>query len=113
MRGRAENPAAPWRWRARSGRGPRFPSPRRRARPGGCGCSSGGAEVVVPDELVPLELRDAAPFEHDLAVHDDVAPVGDADRLVEVLLSHQDREAVLRLELLDLGDGVRDEDRGE
>jgi hypothetical protein len=46
-------------------------------------------------------------------VHDDVAAVGDADRLVEILLGHQHRQALPLLQLLDLGDGVRYEDRRE
>src|SRR6266850_4936957 len=71
------------------------------------------AKVVVLHERVLLELGDRSAFEHDLAVHDDVAAVGDANRLVEILLGHQHREAVALLELLDLGDGMRDQDRRE
>src|SRR5436190_7508669 len=70
------------------------------------------SQVVAFNELVLLELAHAA-LEHDLAVHDDVAAVGDADRLVEVLLGHQHGQAVALLQLLDLGDGVRNEDRRE
>ena len=40
-------------------------------------------------QIVLLERAHA--LEHDLAVHDDVAAVGDADRLVEVLLGHEHR----------------------
>ncbi len=40
------------------------------------------------------------------AVHDDIAAVGDADRLGEVLLRHQHGELVLVLELLDGVDGA-------
>ena len=44
---------------------------------------------------------------------DDIAAVGDLDRLVEVLLGHQHGQPVLVLELLDLGDHPADQDRGE
>src|SRR6267378_3932111 len=74
---------------------------------------SRGAKVVVLHERVLLELGDRSAFEHDLAVHDDVAAVGDADRLVEILLGHQHCEPVAFLQLPDLGDGMRDQDRRE
>src|SRR2546426_4279144 len=45
---------------------------------------------VVLHERVLLELGDRSAFEHDLAVHDDVAAVGDADRLVEILLGRSE-----------------------
>src|SRR5438552_8390291 len=48
---------------------------------------SSRAQVIAAHEFVLLERLHAA-LEHDLAVHDDVAAVGDADRLVEVLLGH-------------------------
>src|SRR5260370_20898043 len=41
---------------------------------------------------VLAQLLRAAPLELDLAVHDDVAAVGDLRRLVEVLLGHQRSE---------------------
>src|SRR5581483_9704778 len=65
-------------------------------------------QVVALDQRVLLQLGHRPALEHDLAVDDDVAAAGDADRLVEVLLGHEHRETVLVLQLLDLGDGVRD-----
>ena len=44
---------------------------------------------------------------------DDVAAVGDADRLGEILLGHQHGEPILFFQLLDLIDGAADQDRGE
>src|SRR6185436_6647979 len=61
------------------------------------------AEIIIFHQVVLLQLPHPA-LEHDLAVHDDVAAIGDADRLVEVLLRHQHRQAVFVLQLLDLGD---------
>src|SRR4029079_5158925 len=72
-----------------------------------------GAEIVVPDEIVLLELRHGPALEHDLAVDDDVAAVCDAYRLVEILLGHQYREPVALLQLPDLRDGMRHEYGGE
>src|SRR4051794_17506852 len=71
------------------------------------------AEVVALDQRILLELGHGAALEHDLAVDDDVAAVGDADRLVEVLLGHQHGQPVALLQLLDLGDRVGDQDGGE
>src|SRR6267143_5286165 len=71
------------------------------------------AKIVVLHERVLLELGDRSAFEHDLAVHDDVAAVGDADRLVEVLLRHQHREPVAFLQLPDLVDRMDHEDGRE
>src|SRR5438874_10465055 len=46
-------------------------------------------EIEFADQLVVVELVGAAALEGDLAVHDDIAAIGDADGLVEVLLGHQ------------------------
>src|SRR5258707_11506706 len=62
------------------------------------------SQIEFLDQLVVVELVDGASFERDLAVHDHVAAVGDAQRLREILLGHQDRELVAVLELLDLVD---------
>src|SRR5258706_8639759 len=79
--GRGHIPAARWPPGARKGQGRRGPSPRRTCRRGHL--SGSCAEVVAFNELILLELAHAT-LEHDFAVHDDVAAVGDADRLVEV-----------------------------
>src|SRR5450631_2546749 len=64
------------------------------------------AHVELVDELVVGELGARAALELDVAVDDDVAAVGDADGLVEVLLRHEDREAAAFLEAADLVDGA-------
>src|ERR1700720_1706866 len=61
-------------------------------------------QIEFADELVVVELVGGAAFEGDLAVDDDVAAVGDADGLVEVLLGHQHGQLVAVLQLLDLLD---------
>src|SRR4029450_7182276 len=71
------------------------------------------AQIVLLHELVLTQLVGATPLELDLAVHDDVAAVGDLGGLVEVLLGHQHGETPLVLHLLDLGDHPGDEDRGQ
>ena len=50
-------------------------------------------------------------MECDLAVHDDIAAVGNAERLGEVLLGHQHGQIEPVLELLDLVDGAAHQDR--
>src|SRR5262245_50561432 len=47
------------------------------------------AHVQLVDQLVVREVLARAALVFDLPVHDHVAPVGDADRLVEVLLGHE------------------------
>src|SRR5712671_7362315 len=46
-------------------------------------------QIKPLDQIVVVELFGRAALERDLAVHDDVAAVGDAQRLREVLLRHQ------------------------
>src|SRR5579864_2769922 len=79
------------------------------------GCRPGRAgsepEVEFPDELVVVELVGGAAFEGDLAMDDDIAAVGDPDRLGEVLLGHEHAQAIAVLELLDLLDGAPDQER--
>src|SRR5947207_5943432 len=70
-------------------------------------------QVKLADELVVVELVGVAAFEGDLAVHDDVAAIGDADRLVEILFGHQDGQLEAVLQLLDLVDRAVDQDRRE
>jgi hypothetical protein len=59
-------------------------------------------EIEFAHELVVVELFGGAALEGDLAVDDDVAAVGDADRLVEVLFGHQQGQLVAVLQLLHL-----------
>src|SRR5262245_41567779 len=67
---------------------------------------TGGAEIVVLHQRILLQLLHRAAVEHDLAMNHDVAAVGDADRLVEILLRHQDGQSVAALELADHVDGL-------
>ena len=62
--------------------------------------------VELADQLVVVEFVGRAALEGDLAVHDHIAAVGDADRLREILLGHQHRQLVVLLELLDGVDGA-------
>src|SRR5882672_8075110 len=71
------------------------------------------AHVQLVDQLVVREVLARAALVLDLAVHDHVAAVGDADRLVEVLLGHEDGEPVALLQLPDLVDGVDHQYRRE
>ena len=50
-------------------------------------------QIKFLDQIVVVELIHRAALECDLAVDDDVAAVGDADRLGEILLRHQDGQA--------------------
>src|SRR3974390_1530703 len=63
-------------------------------------------QIELTNEIVVVELVSGAAFESDLAVHDDVAAIGDADGLCKVLLGHQHGELVMLLELLDGVDGT-------
>src|SRR5215510_8968691 len=79
-------------------------------------CETGPLSVLQPqikllDQIVVVELLGRAALERDLAVHDDVAAIGDAQCLREVLLRHQHGELVALLELLDLLDRARDQHR--
>src|SRR5437588_3654498 len=70
-------------------------------------------QIEFADELVVVELVGGAAFEGDLAVDDDVAAIGNADGLDEVLLRHQHGQLVTVLQFLDLLDRALDENRGE
>src|SRR5262245_66644881 len=70
-------------------------------------------QIKLLDQIVVVELLGRAAFECDLAVHDDIAAVGDAQRLREVLLRHQHCELVALLELLDLLDHAGHQHRRE
>src|SRR3954454_3202458 len=71
------------------------------------------SEIQTLDQIVLRKLLARVPLELDAAVDDDVPAVGDADRLDEVLLRHQDGEPEAALQLLDLSDHLRDQERGE
>ena len=67
--------------------------------------SNGGclpAEIVALHKLVLLEFGRAATVKHDFAMDDDIAAVGDADCLVQILLSHEHGQAPAFLQLPDL-----------
>src|SRR3954447_19900760 len=70
-------------------------------------------QIELADELVVVQLRGRAAFERDLPVHDDIAAVGYAQCLREVLFRHQYGEVVALLELLDLVDGAADQHRSQ
>src|SRR5262245_29983982 len=70
-----------------------------------------GPEVEALHQLVVAKRVGVLALEHDLAVHDDVAAVGDTDRLLEVLLRHQHGEVEFVFQLLDHGHRVLDEER--
>src|SRR5262249_26363194 len=82
------------------------------SKPGGYPGAS-KAEVEFADELVVVELLGVAALECDLAVHDHIAAIGDADGLVEILLGHQHGQREAFFQLLDLVYGAADQDRGE
>src|SRR5262245_39127260 len=70
-------------------------------------------EIELADQVVVVELVGGAALEGDLAVHDDVAGIGDAQRLGEILLGHEHGELVALLELLDGVDSAADHDRAQ
>src|SRR5438128_7514976 len=76
-------------------------------------CAPSQSHLELVHQLVVSQLLARAALVLDPAVHDDVAAIGDADRLVEVLLGHEHREPVGLLQLPDLVDGVDDEYRRE
>src|SRR5579871_1876352 len=49
------------------------------------------AEIKLLDDVVAAQLVDVG-RDHDLAVDDNIAAVGDAHRLIEILFGHQDRK---------------------
>src|SRR4029077_2725162 len=65
------------------------------------------AEIEPLDDIVRFQLVDRTGGHRDLAMDDDVAAVGDPDRLVEILFRHQPRQADALLEFADLRDGLR------
>src|ERR1043165_2468817 len=71
------------------------------------------AQIEFFDQIVVVEFFGGSAFECDLAVDNDIAAVGDADGLIEVLLGHQHRERIALLHLRDRIDGTADQDRGE
>ena len=58
------------------------------------------AQVILFHQSVLPQLLRRTSFKRDPAVHNDVAPVCDFDRLMEILLGHQHGEMVLLLEFL-------------
>src|SRR5580693_9286224 len=68
-------------------------------------------EIELLDQIVVVEFVSRAAFEGDLAVNDDIAAVGNADRLGEVLLRHQHGERITLFHLVDGIDGPADQDR--
>ena len=77
----------------------------------GAAPSDGAAEIEPLDDIVASQLFDRIGRNDDLAMDDDVAAGGDPDRLVEVLLRHQHREAEMPVEFADLADGLRYQQR--
>src|SRR5579864_6215634 len=61
-------------------------------------------QIEFADQLVVVERVGRVARKGDLAVDDDIATIGDADRLGEVLLGHEHGELVALLQLLDLVD---------
>jgi hypothetical protein len=66
-------------------------------------------EIEFPYEFVVVEFLGGAALEGDLAMDDDIAAIGDAHRLVEVLLGHQHGQLIALLQLLDLFDRALNE----
>src|SRR5467141_1742230 len=75
------------------------------------GQSCDPAEIEPLDDVVASQFVDRTGRDDDLAMDDDVAAIGDPDRLIEVLLGHQHGQAEMPIELADLGDGLRDQER--
>ena len=65
------------------------------------------AQIVLFHQCVLAQFLRRVAFELDPSVHDDVAPVGDLNRLVEVLLGHQHSQLVLLLWRLLQSLGIR------
>src|SRR3974390_3667756 len=70
-------------------------------------------QIELLDQIVIVEFFGGLPFECDLAVHDDIATVGDPDGLVEILLGHEHRECIALFHWRDCIDGAADENWGE
>src|SRR5712671_5317703 len=69
------------------------------------------AEIEPLDDIVASQFVDRIGRDDDFTMDDDVTAIGDPDRLVEVLLRHQHRQTEMSVELADLGDGLRDQER--
>src|SRR5882672_2080607 len=69
--------------------------------------------VQLVNQLVVGEILARAALVLDASVHDHVAAIGDAYCLGEILLGHENCEAVALLELPDLVDGMDDQYRRE
>ena len=65
------------------------------------------AQIVLFHQCVLAQFLRRVAFELDPSVHDDVAPVGDLNRLMEVLLGHQHGQLVLLLWRLLQSLGIR------
>jgi branched-chain amino acid transport system ATP-binding protein len=65
-------------------------------------------KLSVEENLMLGAYRSAARRELDLAVHDDVAAVGDFHRLIEILLGHQHGQLAFVFQLFDFGDHAAD-----
>src|ERR1700731_1464852 len=69
------------------------------------------AEIEPLDDFVAFQFVARTGRDDDLAMDNDITAIRDPDRLIEVLLSHQHRQAEMPIELADLGDGLRDQER--
>src|SRR5712692_5530735 len=78
---------------------------------------SGGRQLQTQikflDQIVVVELIGRSPLKSDLAVNNDIAAVGDPDRLVEILLGHQHGKRIALLHFGNRIDGSADENRRE
>src|ERR1700758_3425199 len=90
----------------------RFPAPISMCRCNSCQ-SRLQTQIELLDQIVVVKFFGGLPFECDLAVDDDIATVGDPDRLVEILLGHQNRQRVALFHLRDCIDSAVHENWGE
>ena len=70
-------------------------------------------QIKLPDQVIVVQFVRRLAAERDLAVDDDVAGVGDANCLREILFGHQHRELILVLQFTDGVDGAADQHRRE
>src|SRR5580704_4226431 len=75
------------------------------------GPSRDPAEIEPLDDVVASQFVDRIGRDNDLTMDDDVTTISDPDRLIEVLLRHQHRQAEMLIELAYLGDGLRHQER--
>lgn len=59
-------------------------------------------QVLPFQQLILAQILRRAPFARDLPMYDDVTPISDLDRLIEVLLAHEHRQLISLLQCLDL-----------